>query len=278
MALVGFKAPALPLPTPQYDVRQQNELNRALRLYFNRIDSFAPNQAESYTANEFIGGSFTGANVKATSITGFGRGLELPYGSFYDTTDQIAVSTTAAYAMTLNTTSIASGVRVTNSSRISVGYKGVYNLQFSCQLTNTTNASQDIDIWFRKNGTNIADSNSRFGLAPRKGVGDPYHVIAALNFFVDLTASDYVEIVWCTTDVGAYIEHYAAGTSPTRPEIPSVILTVSWVSALPPQFALPFAGSLTLTGAAPVVVRNTVITPPVGALAIAGAAPTVTIA
>ena len=35
-----FVAPALPLPTPQYDARQQNELNRVLRLYFNLIDRY----------------------------------------------------------------------------------------------------------------------------------------------------------------------------------------------------------------------------------------------
>jgi hypothetical protein len=38
--LKNFIAPALPLPSPQYDVRQQNELNRILRLYFNRLDTF----------------------------------------------------------------------------------------------------------------------------------------------------------------------------------------------------------------------------------------------
>ena len=35
-----FVAPSLPLPSPQYDVRQQNELNRVLRLYFNLLDRY----------------------------------------------------------------------------------------------------------------------------------------------------------------------------------------------------------------------------------------------
>ncbi|NDG32022.1 hypothetical protein EB118_18350 [bacterium] len=61
---------------------------------------------------------------------------------------------------------------VQNSSQIYVTYSGYYNIQFSIQLTNDTNAPQDIDIWFRKNGTDIANSNSRFGLAARKSPGE----------------------------------------------------------------------------------------------------------
>jgi len=106
----------------------------------------------------------------------------------------------------------------------------VYNLQFSIQFTNTTNASQDVDVWFKKNGTNIDNSNSRFGFAPRKGVGDPYHVIVALNFFVSLAQNDYIEIMWKTTDTGVSIEHYPTSSSPTRPAVPSVIATLSFVS------------------------------------------------
>jgi hypothetical protein len=105
-------------------------------------------------------------------------------------------------------------------------------VQFSIQFTNTTNASQDVDVWFRKNGTNIDKSNSRFGFAPRKGVGDPFHTISAMNFFVSMNANDYVEIMWRPTDVGVTIEQYAAGTSPTRPAVPSAIVTLSFVSNL----------------------------------------------
>jgi len=204
MSYFNFRSPALPLPFPQYDVRQQNELIRALRLYFTRLDNFI-----------------------------------LPYGVFYDTTDQTAASTTTAYPITLNSTSYSVGVGIdsSNTSRIYVNTAGTYNIQFSVQLVNYENQSEDIDIWFRKNGINIADSNTRFGLAARKGPSDPYHTVGSLNFFVALFAGDYVELVWRSTKAytgagtGAYIEHYAASSSPTRPAIPSVIVTVTWVSS-----------------------------------------------
>lgn len=175
---------------------------------------------------------------RVTSVMGtlFGpRGskyLNAPYGAFQDSTDQVAANTTTAYAITFDTTDFSNGVTLSNSSRLNVSQSGIYNVQFSIQFTNTTNASQDVDVWFRKNGTNIDKSNSRFGFAPRKGAGDPFHTIAAMNFFVSMNANDYVEIMWRTTDVGVSIEQYAAGTSPTRPSVPSAIVTLSFVSNL----------------------------------------------
>jgi hypothetical protein len=161
-----------------------------------------------------------------------GKYLNVPYGAFQDSTDQVAANTTTAYAITFDTTDFSNGVTLSNSSRLNVSQSGIYNVQFSIQFTNTTNASQDVDVWFRKNGTNIDKSNSRFGFAPRKGVGDPFHIIAAMNYFVSLNANDYVEIMWRPTDVGVTIEQYPAGTSPTRPAVPSAIVTLSFVSNL----------------------------------------------
>ena len=189
----------------------------------------------------FFGTSFGGLNVYFAKLTAIfaallgprgGKYINAPYGAFQDSTDQTAANTTTAYAITFDTTDFSNGVTLSNSSRLNVSQAGIYNLQFSIQFTNTTNASQDVDVWFRKNGTNIDKSNSRFGFAPRKGVGDPYHTIAALNFFVNLAANDYVEIMWRTTDVGVQIEHYAASSTPTRPAVPSVIATLSFVSNL----------------------------------------------
>jgi len=199
---------------------------------------FPPEGYERRHFNENYG-SLNGYFRKLTTILGSlfgprgGKFMNNPYGAFQDSTDQTAASTTAAYAITFNTTDFSNGVTIASGSRITVSESGIWNLQFSIQFTNTTNSSQDVDVWFRKNGTNIDNSNSRFGFAPRKGVGDPYHTIAALNFFVSLNANDYVEIMWRVTDVGVQIEQYAAGTSPTRPAVPSAIVTMSFVSNKP---------------------------------------------
>jgi hypothetical protein len=208
-----LQTPAVPdLPNPQdrYDRLTVAQTNGALRTFFLKL---------------------TNALQSLASPRG-GRFINMPYGAFQDGTDQTAANTTTAYAITFDTTDFNNGVTLSNSSRLNVSQSGIYNIQFSVQLVNTTNASVDIDIWFRKNGTNIDKSNSRFGLAPRKSAGDPFHLIGAMNFFVSLDTNDYVELMWRTSDVGAYIEHYAASSTPTRPAIPSVIATVTFVSNL----------------------------------------------
>lgn len=199
---------------------------------------FAP---EAYERRYFaeINGALNGYFRKLISTLGAlfgprgGKFLNTPHGAFHDSTDQVAASTTAATVVTFNTTDISNGVTLSDSSRLNVADSGVFNIQFSIQLKNTTNDSHDVDIWFRKNGTNVDNSNSRFHPPARKSTGDPSHMIAALNFFIELDAGDYVEIVYKVGDVDVTLEHFAAGSSPTRPAVPSVIATVSFVSNLP---------------------------------------------
>lgn len=194
----------------------------------------------------FFGTSFGGLNAYFTKLTAIfaalfgqrgGKWINNPYGAFQDSTDQTAANTTTAYAITFDTTDFSNGVTLSDSSRLNVAQAGIYNLQISIQLTNNTTQIHDVDIWFRKNGVDIDNSNSRFGVAARKGAGNPFHTIAALNFFVSLSASDYVQIMWRTTDVNVFIEQYAADTSPTRPAIPSAIATLSFVSNLSTETA-----------------------------------------
>jgi len=161
-----------------------------------------------------------------------GKYLNAPYGAFHDSTDQVAASTTAATAITFDTTDFSNGVTLSNSSRFNVSQSGIYNVQFSIQLKNTTNDSHDVDIWFRKNGTNIDNSNSRYHPPARKSTGDPSHLVASLNFFTSLAANDYVEIMFKVDNVNVTLEHFAASASPTRPAVPSAIVTLSFVSNL----------------------------------------------
>lgn len=200
--------PTLGYPTEVYERRHFNENNGSLTIYFKKLAS--------------VLGSLFGPRG--------GRFMNNPCGAFQDSTDQTAASTTAAYAVTFNTTDFSNGVTLASGSRLTVTDAGIWNCQFSIQFKNTTNDSQDVEIWFKKNGTNIDNSNSRFALPARKSSGDPSHLIAAMNFFASMNSTDYLEIMWRVSDVGVSIEHYAAGTSPTRPATPSAIVTMSFVS------------------------------------------------
>jgi len=153
-----------------------------------------------------------------------------PYLAVQDSTDQSAASTTTAYAVTFNTTDYALGASLSNSSRLNVNYSGLYNLQFSIQFANTDTQIQDVDIWFRKNGTDIANSNSKFSV-PNSHGGTNGHLIAALNFYLELAKNDYVQIMWATTSTQVTIEQLPAQTSPTRPATPSAIATLQYLSS-----------------------------------------------
>jgi len=152
-----------------------------------------------------------------------------PYGAFQDSTDQVAANTTTAYPMTFNSTDYSNGVSVVSNSRITVKNYGIYNLQFSAQLVNTDTSIHDIDIWFRKNGTNIASSNSRYSV-PNSHGGVDGSLIAALNYYIELNANDYVEIMWATDDTAVSIQQLATRTNPDTPSTPSVIATMQYVA------------------------------------------------
>lgn len=152
-----------------------------------------------------------------------------PYGAFQDSTDQTAANTTTAYPMTFNTTDYSNGVSVVSNSQLTVKSYGIYNIQFSVQLVNTDSSIHDMDIWFRKNGTNVPASNSRYSV-PNSHGGVDGHTIAALNYYIELNANDYVEIMWATDDTAVSIQQLATRTSPDTPSTPSVIATMQYVA------------------------------------------------
>jgi hypothetical protein len=150
------------------------------------------------------------------------------WGAFYSTQDQVAASTTVAYPLTLNNTDPdSSGVSIVSNSRITFANAGVYNIEFSAQVDRVSGSGTDtVDIWFRKNGTDIPESNT---VVTVSGGASAAKTVAAWNYMLDLSASDYVELVWRTSNTNLEFTHEAAGTSPTRPAVPSIIVTAHQV-------------------------------------------------
>ena len=153
-----------------------------------------------------------------------------PYGAFQDTTDQSIATTTATANITLNTTDYSLGTSIVDGYKVKVDYSGLYNVQFSLQFANDNVAIQDVDVWFRKNGSDVANSNSKFSV-PNSHGGTDGHLIASLNFNIELAKDDYVSLAWATTSTDVTVEHLAAQTTPTRPATPSAIVTIQYLSA-----------------------------------------------
>ena len=209
--IINPAPPNLPLGTDQYERRYQDQFTNILRLYFNQLQN------------------------ALTEITGNagGRYLAFPYGAFSSDQDQTTTANTATL-MTLNTTDFSNGVSIDNS-KITVEYAGIYNLQFSTQFQNTDTQIQDISIWLKQNGTDIPGSTGYVSIPARKSAspGEEAHQITGWNYYLTMQARDYVQIYWSATLASVTIQHYAAGTTPTRPSTQSVVATLSFVSALP---------------------------------------------
>ena len=151
-----------------------------------------------------------------------------PYGAWQDSTDQTATANTAT-VITFDTADYELGTDLVSSSRMTALYSGLYNIQFSIQFNNTDTSIHTASVWFRKNGTDIANSNSDFDVTSSHG-GNAGAVIAALNFFIALAKNDYIQIVWSTPNTGVTIQQIPTRTSPTRPATPSVIATMQYLS------------------------------------------------
>ena len=129
-------------------------------------------------------------------------------------------SANVSQSMNFETTDISSGVSIASNSRITLANSGTYNIQFSAQLLADTGAD-DVYIWLKKNGTNVAASAGHVALANNE------ELIAAWNYVVDAVANDYYELAWQSANGDAILLTEVA--SGNIPSIPSVILTVTQV-------------------------------------------------
>jgi hypothetical protein len=189
----NITAPNLPVSPQQYSQPWQEQFSNVQRLYNNSI-----------------------ANAVNSPI---------PYGAYYDTTSQTAAAINTAYAMKFNTIQAQHAVKRGNvTSRIYASDRGLYNIQFSAQLNTTAGVGLHVYIWLRVNSVDVPYSTSKVI------VGHNNETVAAWNFYTSLNDGDYFELMWSTEDTRAYLEAVAA-TAPV-PAVPSLILTVNWVSNL----------------------------------------------
>jgi hypothetical protein len=174
--------------------------------------------------------TFSGGVLNANATTSI-VGSPGYYGSFYDNNaTQVAANTTTAYPIKINSTFEANGVSIQNNgsgnpTRVTFANAGVYNFQYSIQFTSTDSSIHNVNVWLRKNNTsNVADSNSQYAVVGSHG-GINGQLIAAVNFVFTAAANDFFEIMWQTESTQVYIETIPAGTTPTTPVSPGVIVT-----------------------------------------------------
>lgn len=210
--------PNLPLADETYSRYYQDQLNSVLRLFFTLL----------------------AAVLDALLGTRGGKYLEFPHAAIQRTTDKLFTANTATQ-ITFDQNDFLSGCVNDGTDGIVVEQAGIYNYQFSVQFANTATQIHTAWIWLRVNNVDLPGTASKYDVPGKHGSSDGY-LIAACNFYVELQEGDYVSLYAAVDQAysptvpstGIYMEAYAAQTTPfAHPAVPSVVATLSFVSALP---------------------------------------------
>jgi len=191
--------------------------------------SYAITGSNTFSGSQSISGSlYVSGSVYATDEFYINGNKLFNYGQFSDTTTQSGSANTA-YSMKFNTTDISHNVSVVSGTRLTVANTGIYNLQFSAQLDNPSNTNEIVDIWIAITGSNVPNSNTRVGINKAQA-GNEGKLVAAWNYMVPLSASQYVELKWSSN--GGNIILFSEGTAinPIRPAVPSAIATITQIA------------------------------------------------
>jgi len=159
------------------------------------------------------------------------------YGAFQDNSTQTLPAINTPTAMRLDTVDLSNQVTVENDlsgdpTRITVAHTGIYNIQWSGEFMNVTNAIHDVNVWIRINGTDVTGSNGIVAVPARKSasLGDEGQSIQGWNYLLSLNGGDYVEFLWMSEDLGVTLHYFAGGYPP--PSTASLIVTVTQQSGI----------------------------------------------
>ena len=214
------KAPNLLVAPTEYQQRYIDQLNNALRLYFNQIDN---------------GLGFL------LSDTG-GSSLSLPHIAASDNADQLATAANTPTEVKWDTLESGLGWTLNPPGTATASVPGIYKITFSLQLTNTDNAQHDAAVWLKVNNADVPRSTTIFTVPARKSAGVFSYVCAYSEATFEVETGDTIALYWATNQAyrlspatdGIYIEYLPAQTSPyARPAVPSAIGSITFVSRLP---------------------------------------------
>ncbi len=171
------------------------------------------------------------------------------YGAFYSTQTQTVIGVGISTPIKLNATFESYNTQIYGgagtSSRIQIQTAGTYNIQFSAQMHLLVgNQPKKGDFWFRINGVDVPQSNTENTIS-----GKDFQTVLALNFISYFNANDYFEIIMSSDDSNFGVEALSGLTSPPRPDIPSMIITVVPVTQIVGSSAgLGVSGIVSLNG------------------------------
>ena len=156
------------------------------------------------------------------SIDGAWRPLVIQDGSgmAYSNTNITAAATNTAYEIEWDGISNADGVSLENGTEIHFNDGGLYSLAFSVQITSNNSSLKDLWFWPAINGTDVTGSTMKISIDTNGGT-----VVMSRTALFTVSAGDYLEAKWATSDTAVTLEAHAAESF--CPATPSVTLSVA---------------------------------------------------
>ena len=223
--------------TGEYDPAQFNQLVRSLEQIVFQLNSTYPPVVSQNTASAATwmgmgggaGGGFAGG------LRGFqlSNGILQPHAMLMSAVDQGSAGITSENIVTYDNVVISNGIRVVDNSKIYVPCSGQYLVTFRFQVSNRSNSVAEFEVWAKDTGVNFPLSNTRFDVLARKSASINAHTVPTVTgiFTVTDPSVNYLQIAWWSDNIDVFLENYPENTSPTRPSISSVILTINFISA-----------------------------------------------
>ena len=145
------------------------------------------------------------------------------YGVFTKTTDQTPSAINTEYLLTFDNTQISNGVTIGGTtSQIIVPESGLYQFDATVQLTSGSSSSKNIWVWWKKNGTAIANSARLVTSDVNNG-----YIPIALNETISLAANEYVELAFAADSTNVTVDSVAS--TAFAPAAPAAVLSVTQV-------------------------------------------------
>lgn len=170
-------------------------------------------------------GSFNSITVTAGTVP-FNTITNRSIGQFESHVDQTAVSANVAYTANMNNAApFNTGITIASSTNVTVAAAGIYSINTSIQFANSDTSDHDATFWFRRNGTNIANSASKLTIPKASDGGQ---ALAQVTIFESLSINDYVQLIWAVENIGVRLDYTTA--SGVIPEIPSLIFNMQRIA------------------------------------------------
>ena len=144
------------------------------------------------------------------------------YGAFTSTATQVVTAANTPTAITYTNDEYSNGI-VFSGSQLTVQHTGIYEIAYSLQVEKTQGGSaSEVDIWLKKNGSNIIRTDSILGLNSNSTKQLPF-----VSIIDSANAGDYYEVYFSSDS--NHVQITAVAAAGAIPAAPSIITNIKQI-------------------------------------------------